>query len=294
MNNKKIIGVVHGGLSDEREKSLLYGKKVSKVLENLGLSVLSIHLHPNGSWTIDGQTGNVEESLKKVDAVWNCLVGVDGEKGLVESLCSKCGAKIIGHGELHTQLAGDKRNLKMAIGQHKIKVPFGRVITSKDYTKNKLLEIFGSVGIPAIVKPNVGSSAWGVTAVSTFTELESAVEHLLSLGLDVLVEKVVVGTPVSCFVFSHNNLLHTNVKVGNEIHESKNIERSDLINLRNEALYIHNVLAVPHHAEYDFILTPKGVYFLEMNTHPSLVDGYIKESFTKGPVNLSEYIESLV
>lgn len=288
---KKTVGVVHGGLSHERDKSLLYGKHVEKILEMVGFDVVSLHLHPNGSWTVGGEIKNIEESLKKVDAVWNCLVGVDGENGEIEHLCQKCKTKILGHGTLHTHLASDKKKMQYALNQHGIKTPYGKVIHKKDYSKEKLLSAFGTVGIPAIVKPLSSSGVWGVTIVNNFAQLENAVEYLLSIDMDVLVEKVVPGTHVSCFVLEHNDLMHTTIKVSEP---SAKLSREDYIKVRNEALYIHNALAFPHHVEYDFILSPKGLYFLEANTHPSLVEGYIRQAFKEGPVNLKEYISGKV
>jgi D-alanine--D-alanine ligase len=293
-NSKKTIGVVHGGLSHERQKSLHYGKQVSKILENLGMNVLEMHLHPNGSWTVNGNVENIEEALKKTDKVWNCLVGVDGERGIVEGLCEKCRVKMVGHSQLHSHLSGDKKNIQFSLAQHNIKSPHGKVIRKKDYSKEKVLEVFSQVPVPAIVKPNTGSSMMGVFVVNNFTELEHAVEHLISQNEDVLVEKLIKGIPVSCFVFEHNNLLHTNIKVDGKKENGDSLTRDEQMNIRNEALYIHNCMAYNHHAEYDFIVTPKGLVFIEVNTHPSLTSGYINSVFNSGVVNLSEYVEKKI
>jgi D-alanine-D-alanine ligase-like ATP-grasp enzyme len=150
---EKTIGVVHGGTGYERDKSLHYGKHVAKILHNLGMNVLEMHLHPNGSWTIDGQVGDIEHALKKTSKVWNCLVGVDGEKAIVEKLCDKCKVKVVGHNILHTELAQNKKNMKYAISGHKVKVPFGKIISPKEYSQEKLMEIFSTVPMPAIIPP---------------------------------------------------------------------------------------------------------------------------------------------
>lgn len=292
-NFSKTVGVVHGGQTGEREKSVKYGQQVTKILKELGMNVLEIHLHPNGSWTVNGQVKNVEESLKKVDSVWNCLVGKDGESGVVEKICEKCNTKLVGHGTLHTHLAAHKKNLHLTLDQHKIKTPYGKVITKEEYSKDKLLAAFASVGIPAVVKPSCGSGVWGISVVNNFTEMENAVEGLISKGEDVLVEKVVVGVPVSCFVLEHNNLYQTSINVEDG---QEKLSREDLLEIRNTALYIHNVLAFGHHTEYDFIIGNKNgkrvLYFLEANTHPSLAHGYIKQVFNTGVVNFKNYIAS--
>jgi D-alanine-D-alanine ligase-like ATP-grasp enzyme len=284
-NHVKTIGVVHGGVSHERQKSLEYGKNISKILESLGMNVLEMHLHPNGSWTVNGKVENVEESLKKVDKVWNCLV---------ENLCEKCRVKLVGHSVLHSHLSSDKKNLHHLLAQHNIKTPYGKTILKQNYSRDSVKEIFTTVGVPAIVKPLKGSGAWGVMVVNNFSELLNAVELLIEKNLDVLVEKLIVGTPVSCFVFEHNNLLNTNIKV----HDDVELGRDELMQIRNEALYIHNVLAYPHHVEYDFIISKKPklttLYFLEANTHPSLSHGYIKNVFSNGVIGLKEYVKNKV
>lgn len=296
----KTVGIVHGGLSHEREKSLVYGKLVSKILSEAGIEVLDMHLHPNGSWTINGKTESLEDSIKKSDLVWNCLVGVDGENGALEELCAKCKTKVLSNGQLHSQLSHDKKNMQHVLAQHKIKSPYGKVILKNNFTTELLKEVFTYVGIPAIVKPLKNSGAWGVTVVSNWAEFEQAVNYLISENQDVLVEKVISGVPVSCFVMEHDNLLHTNIKIQDENLTDKNIKisRDDFLNIRNEALYIHNILAFPHHVEYEFILTNKNgknnLYFIEANTNPSLVHGYIKDSFKEGSVGIKDYILSKV
>lgn len=293
------IGVIHGGISHEREKSLEYGKQISKILTELGMKVLEMHLQPNGSWTVDGQVENIEQALKKTDKVWNCLVGVDGERGIVESLCEKCKVKMVGHNVLHSTLSSDKKNLQLALDQHKIRSPFGKTILQKDFNQEKVLEIFTTVPMPAIVKPLSGSGLWGISLVSNFAELDAAVKFLINQNQDVLVEKFISGTPVSCFVFEHNNLLHTHIKV---LDDSTKLSRENLMQIRNEALYIHSCLAFPHHVEYDFIVSDKldktgeknNLYFLEANTHPSLTHSYIKYVFKNGIISLKEYVSSKI
>jgi D-alanine-D-alanine ligase-like ATP-grasp enzyme len=121
---------------------------------------------------------------------------------------------------------------------------------------------------------------------TNFQELEEAVENLVAKHEDVLIEKLIKGIPVSCFVFEYNGLLHTHIKVDDE----ETLTREQILQIRNESLYIHSALAYKHHAEYDFIVTPKGLVFLEINSHPSLSVGYIGDVFKKGVVSLKEYL----
>jgi D-alanine-D-alanine ligase-like ATP-grasp enzyme len=220
-------------------------------------------------------------------------VGVDGETGIVEELCERCKVKLVGHTHFHSHLVGDKQNFSYALEQHNIKVPFGKVILKKEYSKDKLKDVFSTVPFPAVVKPLRGSNGWGVNIVTNFAEFERAVEFLISDDKDVLVQKLILGVPISCFVFEHGNLLHTNIKAD----DTAELTREDLITVRNDALYIHSVMAFSHHASYDFVMQIKNgkkqLYFLEANTHPSLMTDFIKESFGKS-VKIQDYVRSKI
>jgi D-alanine-D-alanine ligase-like ATP-grasp enzyme len=102
---------------------------------------------------------------------------------------------------------------------------------------------------------------------------------------DALVEKPIDGKHVSCFIFSHKGLLHAHV------FSEEKLDREEFLFIRNEALYVHNVLAFDHHVKYDFVLdSKKRLFLLEANTHPSLLHNEIDDIFKKGQISLSEYL----
>jgi D-alanine-D-alanine ligase-like ATP-grasp enzyme len=282
----KIVCVVRGGVSHESDKSVIYGQKVIKNLQDLGFVVRDLYLHHNGTFTIDGIPKKVEEIFPTFDFVWNCLVGVDGESGLVEELCEKNNVKLLGHKFISTKLASDKRNFAKIANNHNLKTPYSGVVRRNGNNKEDILKVFATVGIPAVVKPINGSGLQDVHVANNFTQLEMAVNHILGKDQDVLVEKMLKGVPVSVFVMEHGELMHTNIHV----YENQKIEKSELIKIRNEALYLHEVLAFPHHVEYDFVYTNKGIYLIEVNTHPSLVHGYIHAFFRDNVVSLKDYL----
>lgn len=287
----KKIGVVHGGVMSGREKSVLNGRIISKVFRDAGNNVVEIHLHPNGSWTKDGKIENLENALVGMEHVWNALVGEDGENGLVEKLCHKCHVKVIGHKSLHTDLAANKKKLKDALKQHKIKVPYSKTLHQNKVNSEDLKHAYQMVGLPALVKPLAGSGGKNIHLINNFKEYTAAVESIFAAGQDVLVEKPIIGKHVSCFVFSHKGNLHAHV------YSEDQLDREEFLQVRNEALFIHNTLAFDHHVKYDFVLQDKKklekhgqLYFLEANTHPSLLHDEIDRIFKKGEVSLSEYL----
>lgn len=285
----KVIAVVRGGVSHESDKSNTYGKQVLIALNELGYIAKDLYLHPNGSFTLDGYPIKIKDVFSSFEYVWNCLVGVDGESGLVEELCEKYKVKLLGHSKISVKMAGDKNNFLKAAKVHKLKTPYSHVVSQSENSENlkqSILKAFAVVGIPAVVKPKSGSGLHGVQIVNNYTEMESAILKLNEKGDDAVVEKLIKGIPVSIFVMEHGNLMHTNI----HIYGDEKVSKDDLINIRNEALYLHNVLAFKHHVEYDFVFTNKGIYLIEANTHPSLSHYYIKDFFRDNVVSLKDYI----
>lgn len=282
--SSKKIAVIHGGISHERANSILYGKSISRIFKDAGNNVIEIHLHPNGSWTKDGKIENLENALSGVESVWNALVGEDGENAMVEKLCAKCKVKVLGHGSLHTEISGNKKKLKDVLKQHKIKSPYSKTLDINNINSDELKCVYQMVGIPALVKPIVGSGGKDIFYVNNFAEFTHAVENIFQKGKSILVEKPILGKHISCFVFTHNNLLHAHV------YSDEKLEREEFLQVRNEALFIQNVLGFHHHVKYDFVLNSKGLYLIETNTHASLVHNEIGDIFRKGEVSLSEYL----
>lgn len=281
----KKIAVVHGGVGHERGKSIMYGNAITKIFRDAGNNIVEIHLHPNGSWTKDGKIENLENALTGLEFLWNALVGEDGESALVETLCHKCHVKVLGHKSLHTELAANKKKLKDCLKQHKIKTPYSKVLHQYKINSEELKYVYRMVGLPALVKPLNSSGGKNIFLVNNFKEYINAVENIFANGLDVLVEKPIEGKHISCFVFEYKNNLHAHV------YSDVDLGREEFMHVRNEALFIHNTLAFDHHVKYDFILDRKNkLFFLEANTHPSLLHDEIDQIFKKGEVTLSQYL----
>jgi D-alanine-D-alanine ligase-like ATP-grasp enzyme len=191
----KKIAVIHGGVGHEREKSMHYGKAISKIFKDAGNNVVEIHLHPNGSWTKNGKIEHLESALTNVEHVWNALVGEDGESGLVEKLCHKCQVKVFGHKKLHVDLAADKKKIKDALKQHNIRSPYSKTLKADNINSENLKHVYQMVGLPMVVKPLNGSGGKNIFLANNFSEYSQAVEKIFQMGKDALVEKPIDGKP---------------------------------------------------------------------------------------------------
>ena len=59
-------------------------------------------------------------------------------------------------------------------------------------------DMVARLGLPCFVKPNAGGSSFGVTKVKSLAELRPAIEKAMEESDEVMVEKMMVGTEITC------------------------------------------------------------------------------------------------
>lgn len=66
------------------------------------------------------------------------------------------------------------------------------------------VEVVGRIGLPCFVKPNAGGSSFGVTKVKTADALIPAIERAMTESHEVMVEKLMTGTEITCGCYRKN------------------------------------------------------------------------------------------
>ena len=188
--NKRVV-VFMGGISSEREVSLMSGKGVASALEEKGYEVT----------TFDPASDSVEMlEAGKFDAAFIALHGKLGEDGSVQGLLNCLGIPYTGPGVEASAVAMDKNLTKLVWRAAGIPVPAGRRVTQTDAEKTATLEAliqdFGEEGL--VVKPDRDGSSIGVTKLLagevTVEALRKAIEKAAGEHDEpVLVEEYVHG-----------------------------------------------------------------------------------------------------
>ena len=188
---KKRVVVFMGGISSEREVSLMSGKGVCEALTARGFEVPAF----------DPATDSVEMlEAGKFDAAFIALHGKLGEDGSVQGLLNCLGIPYTGPGVEASAAAMDKNLTKLIWQAAGLPVPAGRRVTKADARDAALLEAliadFGADGL--VVKPDRDGSSIGVTKLMrgdlTAEALRAAVERAAGEGDEpVLVEEYVHG-----------------------------------------------------------------------------------------------------
>ncbi len=217
------IVVLAGGLSTERDVSLVSGKKIYDALKskNHEVVLLDVYLGYKGD-VATAFTGNTEpegfniseeapdlEAVKAMradggksffgphvlelcgmaDIVFMALHGDSGENGKIQAAFDLFGIKYTGTGYLSSALAMNKYVTKLLFEKNGIPTPPYRFLESKetDYIPE----------FPAFVKICSGGSSVGVYRVENEAEYRKALDEAFTYEGSVLVEKAIIGREFS-------------------------------------------------------------------------------------------------
>jgi D-alanine-D-alanine ligase len=176
---ERLIGVLMGGLSSEREISLKSGNAVLAGLARAGYKVEPIDVGRD-----------LAERLRKkgVEAAFIALHGRWGEDGTVQGLLEMMGIPYTGSGVLGSALAMDKCLDKALLAAFGVPTP--------DY------RICGSAGdwdfpLPFVVKPACEGSSVGISIVRVPEEIAPAMKTAFNYGTKVLIERYVKGKEIT-------------------------------------------------------------------------------------------------
>jgi D-alanine-D-alanine ligase len=174
------VAVLMGGISAEREISLMTGQAVHAALVDRGVDAHQVDA-----------TGDFIEVLAEghFDRVWIALHGRGGEDGTVQGLLEMLNLPYTGSGVLGSALAMDKLRTKQLLEGVGISTPPWRVIETVDDCP----EVAEALGCPMIVKPALEGSSIGMSRVESPAELPAAFRKASQSGSAVFAEGWIHG-----------------------------------------------------------------------------------------------------
>jgi D-alanine-D-alanine ligase len=132
-----------------------------------------------------------------VDVVLPVLHGIYGEDGTIQGLLEMAGVPYVGAGVFASAAAMDKEFTKKLAAAENIPVgPYavlraGATLSQAD--KERL-------GLPVFVKPARAGSSYGISKVSSWDDLDTAITAARAYDPKVLVEAAVIGREIECGV----------------------------------------------------------------------------------------------
>lgn len=174
------VGLLYGGMSSEREVSLMSGEAVLHALQNLHIDVVPIDADQDLLQKLPGY---------QLDRVFIALHGPGGEDGTLQGALEYLGLPYTGSGVLASALAMDKLRCKqMWKGMGLPTADFE--VLQQDSNWQSVLERLGG---KAMVKPACEGSSIGMNRAETSEELESAWIEAAKFNMTVIAESLLEG-----------------------------------------------------------------------------------------------------
>ena len=181
------VAVLLGGLSSEREVSLVSGAACAKALESLGARVTRVDAGRDLAQVL---------TALKPDVCFNALHGEWGEDGCVQGVLETLGFPYTHCGVLASALAMDKAKSKAVLAAAGVTVPGGGLYNRHDVARDHVMPP------PYVVKPNAEGSSVGVFLVFEGANgpPQDVVAPSWTYGEEVMVEPYIAGMELAVAV----------------------------------------------------------------------------------------------
>lgn len=191
MTPKPFVAVLMGGLSSERDVSLMTGEACALGLEEAGYRVERVDVQDD-----------IAERLMQIrpDKVFNALHGPGGEDGIIQGLLELLHIPYTHSGVLASALAMHKVNAKHVAAANGIPVAEHVLATPGEISAGHVM------APPYIVKPIAEGSSFGITAVYKGDEAPILSPDIARFGEKLMVERFVPGRELTCAVLDDGAL----------------------------------------------------------------------------------------
>ncbi|KAA1399402.1 D-alanine--(R)-lactate ligase [Aeromicrobium ginsengisoli] len=217
--SKTTIAILFGGRSEEHPISVKSAREVAANLDPETYEPVYVGITTSGAWTLcdspepgwettgspavlspdssvhgllalDGDTYRTIP----LDVVFPVLHGKQGEDGAIQGLLELTGIPYVGCDVPSSALCMDKSLAYVVAAAAGIATPRHWIVSSNENVEPEGLTY------PVFVKPARSGSSFGVTKVSSKTELLSAIVTAKQYDAKVLIEEAVVGSEVGCAI----------------------------------------------------------------------------------------------
>jgi len=268
------VAVLMGGISAEREISLLSGMAVLNALQASGVDAHKVDATPD----------NIGE-LKRMgfDRAFVVLHGRWGEDGVVQGALQAIGMPYTGSGVLGCALAMDKVRTKQVWQSLGLPTAKYRVLKSE----NDLEGLVAELGLPIFLKPAREGSSVGIGKVNNEADLLAAYRTTALVGDDVLAEQFLSGMELTVSILDGQALPAVRMAPANEFYDYEAKYQSNdtqyfcpaglsdelEANVRALALKAFEALDCSHWGRVDVMLDhSEQPVLLETNTVPGMTD----------------------
>lgn len=312
---------MRGGPSDEHEVSLKTGANIlAHLVREPGggraYRPVDVFIDRRGVWHVRGVPASPERALAGVDVVWNALHGAYGEDGVVQRLLERFGVPYTGSRPYASACAMNKIAAKEALGREGVLMARSVTLSVSPDLERLITTVFRTFSQPSVVKPSSSGSSIGVTLARSFAEFAGGVKKAFAHSKQVIVEEFVKGKEATVGVIDHlrgqehyrlpaveivpplsSPFFDYEAKYGGDSveHVPGNFSPAEAEELARLAAVAHRSLGLRHYSRSDFIVSPKGVYYLETNTLPGLTnESLLPKSLAAVGLDLPHFVDHVI
>ena len=266
------IGVLMGGMSEERDISLTSGRAVLKALVKNDYNSVAIDIGRDGAARI------VDE---KIDMAFIALHGRYGEDGCIQGVLEMLAIPYTGSRVAASAVAMNKALTKKVLAFHEIATPPFTVLKRESDPHLHGLEM------PLIVKPLSQGSTLGIGVVRQRGELAGALDEAFKYEETVLIEEFVEGRELTVSIVNGKVLPVIEIETEEDIYNFKakyTDEKTGYIvpaklssqatgEVKKAALATYEALECRGASRVDLVMDSRErPYVLELNTVPGMTE----------------------
>ncbi len=314
---RTVVGVLRGGPSSEYEVSLKSGAAVLQALDSEKYEPRDLFVDRQGQWHKRGLAAVPERALVGVDVVFNTIHGEYGEDGSLHRVLDPLGVPYTGAGKLGSILSFNKQATREAVSKLGVKVPIGRVVQAGDDIEALAQQLFRTFPHPAVVKPVIGGSSVGISVADSYHTLVEGLRNAVQISPTILIEERINGHEATVGVVDDFRGQKAYALMPVEIippkgkffdyknkYNGQTIERvpgdftdKEKQELERLSILVHQELGMRHYSRSDFIVSRRGIYFLEVNSAAAI--GLTQESVLPKALravgsSLSQFLDHII
>lgn len=319
---RKKIAVITGGNSSEFVISVKSADTILSALDvqkyeayRIEINGLDWKVNLDGTYSseIDKNDFSFSKEGKKVtfDAALIMIHGEPGEDGKLQGYLDMLGIPYTSSNVLSSSSTFSKHFTKQYLKSYGIQSAEWIFLSKR--LGYDLKEVGQEIGFPCFVKPNNAGSSFGVSKVNNSEQLADAVEKAFTEDSDVLIEKMLDGTEITCGILRTSRNIYTFPiteivsKTGFFDYEAKYTEglAEEILPARipeeiaekcqELTLKIYDIFNCSWFARVDYIIQNRKLYVLEINTIPGMsAESIIPKMVRAANLNLSKLLEEIL
>lgn len=292
------VGVIMGGVSSEKQVSIMTGEEMIAHLDKSKYEVVAIKLNENNM-------SELCEKVRDIDIALLALHGKFGEDGTIQGVLETMGVPYTGSGILSSSICMDKNISKKILRYEGIETPDWLYLSNSEELQFDELD---KMGYPLVVKPNSGGSSVGVKIVYDKDALLTSLAEVFKWDSEIIIEKYIKGEEITCSILDGDLLPIISIRHTAQFFDYKAkyedaatieeiIELPPVIHERvaEAAKACYSALKCSVYARIDMMIKDGMPYVMEVNTLPGMTkNSLLPKSALSAGITYTQLLDKII